>query len=249
MMANRLSRWGVGPRILLTAAGYALLAGIATSFWPKVCLIRAVPHPVFVVVGSVLLLVGVPMLVVAVRAAMRAYNQDRLATTGIFGLTRDPVYAAWIVFIIPGLVLLSRSWPLLLTPVVAYIVFKRSIRRENDYLKQRFGDAYRDYRSRASGLLPWPKWMNKQEATAVLREYLEEYRRLSYNDLQAKIGHDRQFEVVAPSGVTYQVEIQVFQGSATRRELWVVGSIDDGGLRACFPLCESFDLAPTKDES
>jgi len=132
-MSNRLSRWGVGPRILLTAAGYGLLAGIVTYLWPAVCLIRAMPYFVFLMVEIVLLLVGVPMLRVAGRAAMRAYNRDQVATTGIFGLTRNPIYAAWIVFLIPGLVFLSHSWPMMLTPVVAYVAFKVWIKKENDY--------------------------------------------------------------------------------------------------------------------
>lgn len=157
-MSNRLSRWGVGPRILLIAGGYACLAGIATYLWPDVCLIRVVPYPVFLVVGTVLLVIGVPMLIVAGRAAMRAYNQDKLETTGIFGLTRNPIYAAWIVFIIPGLVILSRSWPLLLTPLVAYVAFKTWIRRENEYLEQRFGNDYREYRARVNELVPVPRF-------------------------------------------------------------------------------------------
>jgi len=131
--------------------------GIATHLWPDVCLIRAVPYRVFLAVGAVFLAVGIPMLIVAGRAAMRAYNQDTLATTGIFGLTRNPIYAAWIVFIIPGLVMFSRSWPLLLTPVVAYVAFKIWIRKENDYLEQRFGDAYREYRERVNELVPIPR--------------------------------------------------------------------------------------------
>ena len=44
------------------------------------------PH-VFLVAGIVLLVVGVPMLLVAARAATLAYNSDKLATTGIFGVS------------------------------------------------------------------------------------------------------------------------------------------------------------------
>ncbi len=158
MMTNRLSRWGVGPRIMLTAGGYACLAGIATYLRPEACLIRSIPYPVFLLVGAVLMLVGIPMLVVAGRAAMRAYNQDKLATTGIFSLTRNPIYAAWIVFIVPGLAVLARSWPLLLTPLVAYAAFKVWIKKENDYLEQRFGNDYREYRARVNELIPLPRF-------------------------------------------------------------------------------------------
>lgn len=77
---------------------------------------------------------------------------------GNFCIVRNPIYSAWIVFIIPGLVLFSRSWPLLLTPVVAYVVFKIMISRETEYLEQRFGDAFLKYRAEVPELFPRPRF-------------------------------------------------------------------------------------------
>ena len=141
----------------MSAGAYAAIAGLATWLWPEVCVVTAIPRMAFVVAGIVLLLIGIPMLVVAARAATVAYNSDRLATTGIFGLTRNPIYSAWIVFIIPGLVLLSRSWPVFLTPLVAYWVFKARIGRENEYLEKRFGEDYRAYKAEVNELVPFPR--------------------------------------------------------------------------------------------
>ena len=141
---------------MLTAAGYAVVAGVATWRWPQVCVLSIVPW-VFLVAGLALAVVGIPMLIVAVKAGMAAYDADKLATTGLYGIVRNPMYAAWIVFIIPGLVLLTRSWPLFLTPPVAYIMFKLLIRRENEYLEKRFGDAYRKYRAEVNELFPLPR--------------------------------------------------------------------------------------------
>jgi protein-S-isoprenylcysteine O-methyltransferase Ste14 len=160
-MKREISRWGVGPTIMVSAGAYAAIAGLATWFWPEVCVISAVPSSVLVVTGIVLLVIGIPMLVVAARAATLAYNSDKLATTGIFGIVRNPIYSAWIVFIIPGLVLLSRSWPLFLTPVVAYLVFKARIGRENDFLERHFGDDYRTYKARVNELFPLPRFGNR----------------------------------------------------------------------------------------
>jgi len=156
-MTHKISRWGIGPRIMVLAGVYAIAAGLVTWLWPEVCLITVVPYPVLVVTGIVLLLVGIPMLAVAARAATAAYNSDQLAPTGIFGLPRNPIYAAWILFLIPGLVLLSRSWPLFLTPVVAYLVFKVRIGRENEYLAKRFGEDYRTYQAQVNELVPFPR--------------------------------------------------------------------------------------------
>jgi protein-S-isoprenylcysteine O-methyltransferase Ste14 len=153
---ERMSRWGVGPSILMTALCYIVVASTVTHHWPNVCLIRAVPHCVFQVVGVLLLSIGVPLLVLSLIALNRKYNRDQLATGGIYGVVRNPIYCAWVVFLIPGLVLLFPSWPLLLTPSVAYISFRARIWQEEAYLEERFGDAYRTYRSEVPELLPFP---------------------------------------------------------------------------------------------
>jgi protein-S-isoprenylcysteine O-methyltransferase Ste14 len=144
--------------MLLAAAGYAALAGAATWRWPEACLIRAVPYSAFLLAGGLCLLIGLPLLAVAGRAAAAAYKRDELATTGIFGVVRHPIYAVWILFLLPGLALLTASWPLLPTPLVAYLAFKRMIGAEDRYLEARFGRAYLDYRSRVNELVPLPRY-------------------------------------------------------------------------------------------
>jgi len=154
---KRLSRFGVDPKITLSATIYAALAGAATYIWPDACLLRSVPYRVFLIPGMVLLLVGIPIWLFAVVSVMRAYNRDQLATSGVFAVCRHPVYAAGIALILPGWTLLTRSWPLMITPLVAYAVFKLLIRREDDYLRQRFGPAYLEYRAKVDELIPIPK--------------------------------------------------------------------------------------------
>lgn len=155
---GKMSIWGVGPSILLSAAIYAAAAGLATYIWPDLFLVPTALYLVFLVFGLILLVAGVIMLVAAGRAIVGAHGKDKLATTGIFGVVRHPIYSAWIVFLIPGLVLPSRSWLLLFTPLVAYLVFKSRIRREDEYLDKRFGQAYQDYRRSVNEIIPWPRW-------------------------------------------------------------------------------------------
>ena len=86
-----------------------------------------------------------------------AFQRTELVTTGIFGIVRNPIYSAWIIFIIPGLVIYSRSIPALLTPFVAHLAFKFSIHVEEEYLEEKYGQAYREYRSRVNEIIPWPR--------------------------------------------------------------------------------------------
>jgi protein-S-isoprenylcysteine O-methyltransferase Ste14 len=142
---------------LITGA-CAAAGGVATFLWPDFCLVQTLHYSVFVVLVSVLLVIGIPLWFMGGAAAMRAYSRDELVTSGVFGLVRHPIYSAWIVLILPGLALLSCSWPLLLMPIVAYAVFKKLIHREDEYLLKRFGREYLDYRARVNEIIPVPRF-------------------------------------------------------------------------------------------
>src|ERR1039457_4890882 len=152
-----MSRWGVGPKTFVPSMLYTLAAWAATSAWPGVFRLRWLPD-VVVSAGVVLTAAGVVMWLVGAVTVMRAYNRDQLVTSGIFALVRHPIYAAWITLIFPGLALLTRSWPMLITPWIAYAIFRRLIHREDEYLEQRFGQAYRDYRRRVNEVIAVPRF-------------------------------------------------------------------------------------------
>ncbi len=156
-MVKRMPIWGVGPRIMVPTFGCLVVVGIATYLWPTIFLVRAVPYAFFLIPGVVLLAIGLPMLVVAVVSVKGAYKKDELATKGIFGVVRNPIYSAWIVFNIPGLVLLLRSWPMFFAPLLAYILFKMLVSKEEKYLEERFGQAYTEYKARVPELFPCPR--------------------------------------------------------------------------------------------
>jgi protein-S-isoprenylcysteine O-methyltransferase Ste14 len=157
-MEKRLSRFGVGPRTFLPTVAYGLVAWAATRAWPDACLLRWPPYAVFATAGGILLALGVPMWLTGAITVMRAYHRDQLVTSGVFGLVRNPVYSAMIVLNLPGIALLTRSWPLFLMPLVAYTVFKLLIHREDEYLERRFGQAYLDYRARVNEVIPLPRF-------------------------------------------------------------------------------------------
>ena len=156
-MAERLSRFGVGPMISLPTFLFGALAAIATYLWPDICTLPPLRHPAIVVAAWTLLTLGIAMWLIAVVTVMRAYGQDQLVTSGVFALVRHPVYSAAIVLILPGIALLTRSWPFLLMPIVAYVLFKTLIHREDEYLSRRFGRSYLDYRSRVNEIIPIPR--------------------------------------------------------------------------------------------
>lgn len=71
-----------------------------------------------------------------------------LVTTGPYRFTRNPMYLG-MACLYTGLALaFGLLWSLALLPVVLVLVDRLVIAREERYLERRFGDSYRDYRTR-----------------------------------------------------------------------------------------------------
>lgn len=88
--------------------------------------------------------------------------------------------------------------------------------------------------------------MDKSEARAVLAQHLALCRQYSYGGLTKLIGTNSAITANGPSGVEYQIEIEVMWDSPSDKvDILVMGTIDDGHLPgALSPLCDSFIMAP-----
>ena len=86
--------------------------------------------------------------------------------------------------------------------------------------------------------------MDKSEAHKILGEQLDRFG--SYSELVPLVesGRIEHFEVCSSSGAKYQIEIQFFWDDKRRRIIRVVGSIDDGGIRAFVPLTQTLLISP-----
>lgn len=91
--------------------------------------------------------------------------------------------------------------------------------------------------------------MNNQEAKRILEERLTSYKARRYNELLDLLEEPDTFEISAPSGQEYQVKIQALWDDKPNGALRIIGSIDDGGLRAYSPLSYSFLIYPDTTES
>ena len=106
-------------------------------------------------VGGGLILIGVAIVAAGVRNFSRAAtpvpsNQPvrALVTTGIHGWSRNPIYVGMFL-LYTGIGIAARSpWVLVLALPLVVIVRYFVVAREERYLEQRFGDAYRDYKAR-----------------------------------------------------------------------------------------------------
>ncbi|MCF7973427.1 MAG: isoprenylcysteine carboxylmethyltransferase family protein [Phycisphaerae bacterium] len=152
--SKRMTRCGIGPRFSIITVLCGMVTGWLTYRYPSVFTIQGMPPWFFQVLGSVLLVAGTIVYVIALRTFNQGYRNKKLVTQGLYALARHPIYFAWIVLICPGVVLFFHSWVMLLVPPVAYLSFKASIHHEDHDLENQFGQAYLDYKARTPELFP-----------------------------------------------------------------------------------------------
>jgi hypothetical protein len=88
--------------------------------------------------------------------------------------------------------------------------------------------------------------MSDEEAKGLLRSEFLKLRAAGYDALTERLaGKQERLDIVAPSGATYHVELEGFWDDKEQRDLRVVASIDDGGLRAFLPFTEAFTITPS----
>ncbi len=153
-MTQKMSRWGIGPWLTIITAVYAAVVLVIDLALDPLFKIPAVPNAALYSISGVLIAGGIVMLALSGRDLNRAYDTGDICTTGMFAVCRHPIYSAWILYILPGLALLFKSWLLLTVPAVMYLAFRVLIRKEENYLEENFGETYLDYKRRVYAVLP-----------------------------------------------------------------------------------------------
>ena len=72
----------------------------------------------------------------------------KVLTDGIYAYSRNPMYVGLIIFLIAASILLNNLWILIFTPVFIAVMRKGVIEREEQYLEEKFGAEYTDYKKR-----------------------------------------------------------------------------------------------------
>ena len=161
-----MTRCGIGPKFFILTVLFGVLAGWLTYLYPDWFIITCIPYWALVIIGIGLLVAGTAIYVLSLRIFIRGYRNKQLVIDGPYSVVRHPIYAAWILLICPGSVLFFRSWLMLIVPLVAYVSFKAYIHKEDEYLKDKFGSAYLDYRSKVNELFPdWGFWKDDRNTS------------------------------------------------------------------------------------
>lgn len=87
--------------------------------------------------------------------------------------------------------------------------------------------------------------MDKSEARKILREQMARIGSRSYSELAPLVeaGHIELYKIHGENGTVYQAEIQFFWDDQPGNTIRIIGSVDDGGIRAILPLTDSVLIA------
>lgn len=111
------------------------------------------PHT-WQLLGSLPLLFGILLNLVADKAFKRNHTTVKpleestsLITTGVFRLSRHPMYLGMVLVLIGIAMLLGSLTPLMVVPVFVLLMDVKFIRAEERMLARKFGDTWHDYRT------------------------------------------------------------------------------------------------------
>lgn len=146
--------FGIGPRIAISG-----VISFAAAWRIGMILGRFgywfVPMVISSIAGTALVAVGLYFWFDSVRLIVTQFKSGNLITSGVYRFVRNPMYAAFIVFIVPGISLLLNNPLIIFSSIVMMLVFKMSIHKEEQYLKQKFGVVYEDYVSKVKQIVPF----------------------------------------------------------------------------------------------
>jgi protein-S-isoprenylcysteine O-methyltransferase Ste14 len=131
----------------------ALVFGIVLEWLWSLGWLDSLPPPLRYWLGGGLFLAGAALLASAIRLFRRAGTaippwepSTTLVTTGVYRLSRNPIYLGMILIYVGIALVFAASWAFLLLVPVLLALEIEVIRREEAYLERRFGEAYRQYR-------------------------------------------------------------------------------------------------------
>ena len=146
-----------GPGVFIPPPLFYILIFIAAVFIQKVIPItdKIFHLPATKVVGAILLILALFFLVRSLRQFFLTKNTlilikpaSSLQTTGIYGMTRNPMYLGLAILYLGVTCFIGNWWNIILFPLLFIILQEYVIKREEKYLELEFGQGFSIYKRR-----------------------------------------------------------------------------------------------------
>jgi len=110
-----------------------------------------------VLIGVISIALGIALWLNAVvyQKMVKAIKNNKLLTTGVYSIVRNPIYSAFY-FVLTGLLLIEANLWLLILPIIFWIYMSVLLKlTEEKWLLDAFGEEYIKYCSRVNRVFPW----------------------------------------------------------------------------------------------
>jgi protein-S-isoprenylcysteine O-methyltransferase Ste14 len=101
----------------------------------------------FCAIGVVLMFWSLVSFGTSFRVGIDEDQPDKLITTGVFAITRNPIYVAF-GFVLAGEFLIQPTWLMLVYMLAGFALFHRQVLREEAFLREHYGAAFQAYAAR-----------------------------------------------------------------------------------------------------
>ena len=115
---------GISTKIILPAFLIQGLMGLLTAFGPDGLLIPRVNGPSLEIIGLLSIASGCFLLLKGWRDLETRFFEGVLVDPAVFASVRKPVYAGWLIFILPGLPVVFRAWPMFIGSASAWLLYR-----------------------------------------------------------------------------------------------------------------------------
>ena len=102
----------------------------------------------------ILLIMGLLLMLYSVISLPIKKRSKHLITHGPYKYIRHPIYSAGIFLLYPALALFLKSWLVLISTILVYILFKIAVKSEEKHLLTIFGEEYKKYSEKTPQFIP-----------------------------------------------------------------------------------------------
>lgn len=149
---------GIGPKLALLSLPYlafTIFLTIKFKYAVNIASLTKIPKDIIIIAGLILLVIGIVFYITTAMTFLRDFKKGILMKTCTYALSRNPIYASFIIFFVPAIALILNSWVILTVSLQAYIIFKLFISEEVTLLEKNFGDEYLEYKKKVNELFPF----------------------------------------------------------------------------------------------
>ncbi len=146
--ASGLDARGVGPRIMQATAPFLAAAVYCEIRKTTFAEIVTDPGNTAVTIGWIWLIAGISLFITALTQFIINFPKGKLITNGVYAFSRNPIYASWVVFILPATGIICNNWIFLAAALAMGIATSLLVRSEELQLLKVFGKQYALYKSK-----------------------------------------------------------------------------------------------------